>query len=189
MGALLRFSGIIDAVNDSIGRAVAWLILASVLVSSGNATVRYAFDTSSNAWLELQWYLYSAVFLLCSGYTLGRNEHIRIDIVNSRLPPRVRAWIDIVGGLFFLLPMALIILWLSVPMVAESMARHEMSADAGGLLRWPVKILIPIAFALLALQGMSEIIKRIAFLMGRIPDPGDKHGGHSTVAEVMAETT
>ena len=189
MGALLGFSRVVDAVNDRVGRALSWLILASVLVSSGNALVRYALDTSSNAWLELQWYLYSAVFLLCSGYALGRNDHIRIDIVNTRLPPRVRAWIDIFGGLFFLLPMALIILWLSIPMVEESIVRHEVSADAGGLLRWPVKILIPIAFALLALQGMSEIIKRIAFLMGRIPDPGDKHGGHSTVAEVMAETT
>ena len=188
MGALLSLSRMIDAVNDRVGRAISWLVLASVLVSSGNALVRYVLDTSSNAWLELQWYLYSAVFLLCSGYTLGRNEHIRIDIVNNRLSPRIRAWIDIFGGLFFLLPMALIILWLSIPMVEESIARHEVSADAGGLLRWPVKILIPIAFALLSLQGVSEIIKRIAFLMGRIPDPGQKHGAHSPVAETMIET-
>ena len=188
MGALLWFCRFVDALNGRVGRALSWLILASVLVSSGNALVRYALDTSSNAWLELQWYLYSAVFLLCSGYTLERNDHIRIDIIYNRLPPRVRASIDIFGGLFFLLPMALIILWLSIPMVEESVLRHEVSADAGGLLRWPVKLLIPIAFALLALQGVSEIIKRIAFLMGRIPDPGDKHGAHSTVAEVMAET-
>jgi len=185
---LLWFSRIVDAVNASVGKTISWLVLVAVLVGSGNATVRYALDTSSNAWLELQWYLYSAVFLLCSGYTLGRNEHIRIDIINNRLPPRVRAWIDLFGGVFFLLPMALIILWLSIPMVEDSIVRHEISADAGGLLRWPVKILIPIAFALLALQGVSEIIKRIAFLRGLIPDPGGKHGAHDSVAEVMVET-
>jgi TRAP-type mannitol/chloroaromatic compound transport system permease small subunit len=188
LGALLWFSRIVDGLNERVGKTISWLILVSVLVSSGNATVRYVFDTSSNAWLELQWYLYSAVFLLCSGYTLWRNEHIRIDIVHTRLPARVRAWIDLLGGLFFLLPMALIILWLSIPMVEDSFVRHEVSADAGGLLRWPVKIIIPIAFALLALQGVSEIIKRIAFLMGLIADPGGKRGAHDPVAEVQTET-
>lgn len=187
MGALLWFSRIVDGINDRVGRTISWLILASVLVSSGNATVRYALDISSNAWLELQWYLYSAVFLLCSGYTHAGNEHIRIDIINSRLPVKVRTWIDILGGLFFLLPMALIILWPSVPMVAELIARNEMSPDAGGLLRWPVLILIPIAFALLSLQGLSEIIKRIAFLMGLAPDPGAKAGPHGSAAEALVK--
>jgi TRAP-type mannitol/chloroaromatic compound transport system permease small subunit len=179
----------VDALNLRVGKIVSWLILISVLVSAGNAVVRYSLDTSSNAWLELQWYLYSAVFLLCAGYTQALNEHIRIDIIFNRLPPRVRAMIDIFGGLFFLLPMALIILWLSIPMVEDSIVRHEVSADAGGLLRWPVKILIPIAFALLSLQGVSEIIKRVAFLMGLIPDPAQKHGAHGSAAEILSEMT
>jgi TRAP-type mannitol/chloroaromatic compound transport system permease small subunit len=163
---LLRVSRLIDALNEAVGRVVCWLVLAAVLVSSGNATVRYVFDTSSNGWLEVQWYLFSAVFLLCAGYTLRRNEHVRIDIVAGHLPRRVQLWIDLLGGIFFLLPMAVIIMWLSWPMVADSYLRHEMSGDAGGLLRWPVKVLIPIGFALLILQGVSEIIKRVATLLG-----------------------
>jgi TRAP-type mannitol/chloroaromatic compound transport system permease small subunit len=123
----------------------------------------------------LQWYLYSAVFLLAAGYTLLHNEHVRIDVIYSHLPPRVRAWIDLLGGLFFLLPMALIILVLSWPMVVESIERNEYSSDAGGLLRWPVKLLIPIGFLFLTLQGFSEIIKRIGFLLGHIPDPLERH--------------
>jgi len=173
---LLRVSALIDAVNDRVGRTVYWLILAMVLVSSGNAVVRYIFDKSSNAWLELQWYLFSAVFLLGAGYTLLNNEHVRIDIIIGRLPPRVRAWIDLLGGVFFLLPMALLIMWLSWPVFIESYMRHEYSSDAGGLLRWPVKLLIPVGFFLLVLQGLSEIIKRAAFLAGRIPDPSAKEG-------------
>jgi TRAP-type mannitol/chloroaromatic compound transport system permease small subunit len=165
-------SGAIDALNERVGRTLYWLILAAVLVSSGNAVIRYIFDISSNAWLELQWYLFSAVFLLCSGYTLLRNEHIRIDVVAGRLSRRAQAWIDLLGGLFFLLPMALLILVLSWPMVVDSYVRHEMSSDAGGLLRWPVKLLIPAGFLLLALQGLSEVIKRIAFLADVIDEPG-----------------
>jgi TRAP-type mannitol/chloroaromatic compound transport system permease small subunit len=172
---LLRVSRAIDALNERVGHLVYWLILAAVLVSAGNATVRYLFDMSSNGWLELQWYLFSAVFLLASGYTLLRNEHVRIDVINGHLPPRVRAWIDLLGGLFFLLPMALIIMALAWPIVIESVLRNEVSSDAGGLLRWPVKLLIPVGFLLLALQGVSEIIKRAGFLMGRIPDPLEKH--------------
>lgn len=167
MSLLLRISGLIDRLNQVVGRSVLWLILVMVLVSAGNATVRYAFNTSSNAWLEVQWYLFSAVFLLAAGYTLLRNEHIRIDVVTSRFPPRVQAWIDVLGGVFFLLPMAGGIMVLSWPMVVDSFARGEMSSDAGGLLRWPVKALIPAGFLLLALQGVSEIIKKLAFLMGR----------------------
>jgi TRAP-type mannitol/chloroaromatic compound transport system permease small subunit len=172
---LLRLCGFIDTLNDRVGRAVYWLILVAVLVSSGNAVVRYSLNTSSNAWLEVQWYLFSAVYLLCAGYTLRHNEHIRIDIVTGRFSRRTQAWIDILGGLLFLLPMAILILWLSWPMVQESWLRNEYSSDAGGLLRWPVKALIPIGFLLLSLQGLSEIIKRIAFLRGLIPDPADAH--------------
>ena len=164
MGFLLRLSGLIDGLNERIGKTIYWLILAAVLVSSGNATVRYIFSNSSNAWLELQWYLFSAVFILCSGYTLMRNEHIRIDIVNSRFPKRVRIWIDIIGGLFFLLPMTLIIMALSWPIFVDSFGRNEVSLNAGGLLQWPFKLIVPVGFLLLALQGISEIIKRIAAL-------------------------
>ena len=181
MSLLLYLSRVIDALNERVGHLVYWLILAAVLVSAGNASVRYAFDTSSNAWLELQWYLYSAVFLLAAGYTLLHNEHVRIDVIISHLPARLRAWIDLVGGLLFLLPMAVIIMVLAWPMVVESYARNEFSADAGGLLRWPVKLLIPVGFLLLALQGVSEIIKRAAFLAGHIPDPVKSH--HEPVVE------
>jgi len=168
---LLRLSRTIDALNDLIGRSVYWLILVAVLISALNALVRYAFDVSSNAWLELQWYLFSAVFLLCAGYTLGRNEHVRIDIIAGRLSRRAQSWIDLLGGLFFLLPMSLIITYLSWPVFIESWTRHEISGDAGGLLRWPVRLLVPVGFFLLSLQGISEVIKRIAFLRGLIPEP------------------
>ena len=168
---LLRLSRTIDALNDVIGRNVYWLILVAVLVSALNALLRYTFDVSSNAWLETQWYLFSAVFLLCAGYTLGRNEHVRIDIIAGRLSRRTQSWIDLLGGLFFLLPMSLIIMWLSWPLFIESYTRHEISGDAGGLLRWPARLLVPIGFFLLSLQGVSEVIKRIAFLRGVIPEP------------------
>jgi TRAP-type mannitol/chloroaromatic compound transport system permease small subunit len=172
---LLRLSRAIDALNEQVGHLVYWLVLAAVVVSAGNAMMRYTFDMSSNAWLELQWYLFSAVFLLAAGYTLLHNEHVRIDVVYGHLPPRARAWIDLVGSVFFLLPMALIIMVLSWPIVVESIERNEYSSDAGGLLRWPVKILIPIGFFLLVLQGVSEIIKRIGFLSGHIPDLAERH--------------
>jgi TRAP-type mannitol/chloroaromatic compound transport system permease small subunit len=178
---LLWASRLIDALNERVGHLVYWLILAAALVSAGNATVRYLFDMSSNGWLELQWYLYAAVFLLAAGYTLRHNEHVRIDVVIGHVSPRVRAWIDLLGGLFFLLPMAIVILVLSWPVFIESLSRHEYSADAGGLLRWPVKLLIPVGFLLLALQGVSEIIKRAGFLLGRSPDPLEEH--HEPVVE------
>lgn len=180
MRRLLAVSRFIDFINGHIGRAVSWLVLAAVLVSSINATVRYIFSQSSNAWLELQWYLFSAIFLLCAGYTFLRNEHVRIDIIVSRLPRRAQIWVDIIGGLFFLLPMAILIMWLSWPMFVESYVRHETSADAGGLLRWPVKILIPVGFLLLTLQGISELIKRFARLGGLIPDPVQRVHGVQT---------
>jgi len=174
VNGLLKASKLIDAMSGRVGSTIYWLILVSVIVSSGNAVVRYIFDKSSNGWLEAQWYLFSAVFLLGAGYTLLHNQHVRIDIIISRLSPRTRAWIDLLGGILFLLPMATIIMVLSWPMVAESYFRWEYSADAGGLLRWPAKALIPAGFLLLILQALSEIIKRIAFLRGLIPDPTEK---------------
>jgi len=178
----MKFSWLIDRLNEAIGKGVYWLILLSVLVSSVNATIRYTLSTSSNAWLELQWYLFAAVFMLAAGYTLLRNEHIRIDIVAARFSRRTQTWIDIIGGLFFLLPMALMIMWLSWPVFMDSFMRMEMSTDAGGLIRWPAKLLIPVGFFLLALQGVSELIKRIAFLTGDGPDPGaNQQSAHGTV--------
>lgn len=171
MRSLLRFSRLIDVLNERVGRAVYWLVLVTVLVSAGNAVMRYSFNMSSNAWLEIQWYLFSAIFLLAAGYTLKHNAHVRIDVLAGRFSPRGHAVIDLLGGLLFLMPMAVIILYLSWPMVVDSYVTQELSSDAGGLIRWPVKGLIPIGFALLALQGFSEIIKRIAFLRGLIPDP------------------
>lgn len=171
MGVLLALSRQIDRMNESIGKAVYWLVLISVLISSGNAIMRYTINYSSNSLLEIQWYLFSAVFLLCAPYTLLRNEHIRIDVVVARFGRRTLTWIDIFGTIFFLLPMTLIIMYLSWPMFWQSFASGERSGDAGGLIRWPAKILVPIGFALLSLQGLSELIKRIAFLKGMIPDP------------------
>lgn len=171
MGVLLALSRQIDRMNESIGKAVYWLVLISVLISSGNAVMRYTINYSSNSLLEIQWYLFSAVFLLCAPYTLLRNEHIRIDVVVARFGRRTLTWIDIFGTIFFLLPMTLIIMYLSWPMFWQSFASGERSGDAGGLIRWPAKILVPIGFALLSLQGLSELIKRIAFLKGMIADP------------------
>ena len=175
MKRLLALSRLIDALNERIGRLVYWLVLAAVLVSAGNAVSRYLFNLSSNAWLEIQWYLFSAVFLLCAGYTLLHNEHIRIDVIAGRLSKRAQTWIDIFGCVFFLLPMALVIMWLAWPVFMDAYIHHEISGDAGGLVRWPVKLLMPAGFFLLALQGVSELIKRIAFLLGLIPDPVEMH--------------
>jgi TRAP-type mannitol/chloroaromatic compound transport system permease small subunit len=175
MQALLAFSRVIDALNERIGRIVYWLVLVMVLVSAGNATSRYALSLASNAWLELQWYLFAAVFLLCAGYTLRHNEHIRIDVIAGRLSRRAQAWIDVCGTVLFLLPMAIAIAWLSWPIFLNAWHSNEISASAGGLIRWPVRALVPAGFFLLALQGLSELIKRIAFLRGLIPDPAEKH--------------
>jgi TRAP-type mannitol/chloroaromatic compound transport system permease small subunit len=178
MQPLLVIARAIDRLNLAVGRTVMWLVLVAVLVSAGNATSRYALRVSSNAWLELQWYLFSAIFLLCAGYTLLRNEHIRIDILSSRFSKRTRTWIDVLGTLFFLLPMAALILVLSWPVFWDSWLRNEVSSDAGGLLRWPVKLLMPLGFALLLLQGLSELIKRIGFLAGAAPDPAPDRSQH-----------
>lgn len=179
MNLLLGLSRVIDRTNDLVGRAVYWLILLAVIISSGNAVIRYTLDRSSNAWLEVQWYLFSAVFLLAAGYTLLRNEHIRIDVVVGRFSRRTQAWIDVIGTALFLMPMAVLILWLSWPMFKLSYVSGEMSNNAGGLIRWPVKLLIPAGFLLLSLQGLSELIKRIAFLAGIIPDYGPQHSHHA----------
>lgn len=183
MRALLAFSRAVDRVNDVIGRAVYWLVLIMVLVSAGNATSRYALSRASNAWLELQWYLFAAVFLLCAGYTLLHNEHIRIDVVTARLTRRTQVWIDIVGTVFFLLPVAITVMMLSWGPFMNAWTSDEVSASAGGLIRWPVRALVPAGFFLLALQGLSELFKRIAFLRGLIPDPTERHA--STAAEAL----
>ena len=175
MNILLRLSRAVDWLNERIGRLVYWLVLAAVLVSSANAMSRYVLHKTSNGWLETQWYLFAAIFLLCSGYTLLHNEHIRIDVVAQRFSRRTQTWIDIFGTLFFMLPMTLFIMVLGWAMFKEAYMVHEVSADPGGLVRWPVKLLVPVGFFLLSLQGLSELVKRIAFLMGLIPDPLEKH--------------
>lgn len=186
MTLLLKLSQLIDWLNERVGKSAFWLVLIMAVISAGNASYRFVFNDSSNGMLEIQWYLFAAVFLLCSPYTLQKNEHVRIDVLSGKLSPRGLAVIDIVGTLFFLLPMVITVLWLSVPLVAESYKINEYSSNAGGLIRWPVKILLPIGFTLLALQGISELIKRIAFLAGRIDDPNNKEKGPSAEEELAA---
>jgi TRAP-type mannitol/chloroaromatic compound transport system permease small subunit len=166
MKPLLALSRAIDMLNEYAGRGACWLVLACILISAGNAVARYGFNLSSNAFLEIQWYLYSIVFLCAAGYTLKHNAHVRIDLVSGRLPQRAQAWIDVLGGVFMLLPACAIILWYGWSAFLESWRINEISGDAGGLLRWPVKLVVPLAFLLLILQGVSETIKRIAFLRG-----------------------
>jgi len=168
MSSLLSFSRFIDAINEKIGLAISWALLLAVLICSGNALVRYIFNTSSNSWLEIQWYLFGAIFLLASAYTLKRNEHVRIDVVVGRFSKRTQVWIDVFGFIFFLLPATLLILYFSIPFAYESIRNQEVSSNAGGLIVWPAKTLIPVGFFLLTLQGISELIKRIGFLMGLV---------------------
>jgi hypothetical protein len=168
MSFLLSLSKYIDALNEKIGLSISWALLLAVLICSGNAIVRYAFNTSSNAWLEIQWYLFGAIFLLAASYTLRRNEHVRIDVIVGRFSKRTQVWIDVFGFLFFLLPATLLILYFAVPFAMESVRNQEVSSNAGGLIVWPAKILIPIGFLLLTLQGISELIKRVGFLRGQI---------------------
>lgn len=185
MRVLLKLSRIIDAVNSRIGKVLSWLVIAAVLVSATNATVRKLFDLSSNAWLELQWVLFSIVFLLCAPWTLLSNEHIRIDIVNNLFPQWLRNVIDVIGHVFFLLPLTIVMLITSLPFFLRSFAVQEQSMNAGGLPQWPTKSLIFICFALLLLQCLSELIKRIAVMRGDIADPYAS-GPHSA-AEAEAE--
>ncbi len=174
MNALLALSRQIDALTERIGRSAIWIVLIVVLISAGNAIMRYAFNYSSNALLEIQWYLFGLLFLSCSGYTLLRNEHVRIDLLSSKLSKRGQAWIDVFGIIFFLMPMAIAILMLSWPVFMHAFESGEMSNSAGGLIVWPARLMIPVGFALLIMQGVSELIKRIGFLQGRCPDPSEK---------------
>jgi len=168
MQALLGLARAIDALNERVGRLAMWLVLITTLISAANALVRYGLGESSNAWLEIQWYLFGALFLLAAGYTLKHNGHVRIDLLYGRWSARGRAWVDLLGGVFFLLPFCGLIIWYAWPMFMVSWTGNEMSPDAGGLLRWPVKLLIPVGFSLLALQGVAEIIKRIGVLTGAL---------------------
>lgn len=181
----LAFSRVIDKINREIGKKVAWLILLAVIVATVNAIIRKVFSISSNAWLELQWVLFGAVFLLCAAWTLQVKEHIRIDIVNSMLPKRAQQWIDLVGHTLFLMPLCLLMIYHSWPFFTRSYAVNEQSLSAGGLPQWPAKGLVIIGFILLAFQGVSEIIKQIAIMRGKLDD--DEHGGgHAAAAEAEA---
>ena len=187
MAALLSLSRAIDRLNGAIGKISAWAIFVAVLVSAVNAVIRKSFGPSSNAWLELQWYLFGAVFMLCAAWTLRANEHIRIDIISSRLSKRGRDWVDIFGHLFFLLPFILVMLWLTWPFFWRSYASNEYSSNAGGLIIWPAKLLILLGFVLLFLQWASELIKRVAIMRGELEDVHDRSGGHQAAAEAEAE--
>jgi TRAP-type mannitol/chloroaromatic compound transport system permease small subunit len=168
MSFLLSLSRLIDALNEKIGQGVSWALLAAVLICSGNALLRYALNISSNGWLEIQWYLFSAIFLLAAAYTLRRNEHVRIDVIAGRFSKRTQVWIDLIGFLVFLLPITLIILYYAIPYAWLSILNQEVSSNAGGLVVWPAKLLIPLGFLLLSLQGVAELIKRVAYLKGLI---------------------
>jgi TRAP-type mannitol/chloroaromatic compound transport system permease small subunit len=177
MDALLRISRTIDWANERIGKVAAWFGLLAVIICTVNAILRYTLNMSSNAWLEIQWYFNAVMFLLVAAWALKRNDHVRIDVIAGKLSRRAQAWIDIFGGTFMLLPAVVIIGWYSWPSLVNSFAIGEHSSDPGGLIRWPIRLLIPVAFALLALQGISEIIKRVAFLKGLIPYPVEHKQG------------
>ena len=186
MNALLAFSRLVDRTNDAIGKAMTWLILIVVVISAGNAVVRYAIDWSSNALLEIQWYLFSAIFLLSAAYVLNKNEHIRIDVIFGRFSPRTQNWIDVFGFLVFFAPMVLLTMYLSWFAFTMAWASGEGSPSPGGLIRWPVRLLMPLGFLLLFMQGVSELIKRLAFLTGAGPNVLDKTDGPSA-EELLAE--
>jgi TRAP-type mannitol/chloroaromatic compound transport system permease small subunit len=185
MSFFLSLSRLIDLINEKIGNAVSWALLISVLICTGNALVRYTFNNSSNAWLEIQWYLFAAIFLLASSYTLRRNEHVRIDVIAGRFSKRTQVVIDIFGFLFFLLPMALIILYYAVPYALLSIQNQEVSSNAGGLIVWPAKLLIPVGFLMLTMQGISELIKRVGYLKGLVDASAFEK--HSTTPEEEIE--
>ena len=187
MQALLKFSKGVDWLNTQIGKYVIWLILASTIISGVNAIVRKAFDISSNAYLEVQWYLFAAAFLLAAGYTLLNGEHVKIDVISGKLSKRAQIWIDVFGYIVFLTPMCLAVLWYGVPFFTRALASGEMSNNAGGLIRWPVYLMMPLGFTLLLLQGLSELIKRLAFLQGLIEDPTAKKI-EKTAEEELAES-
>ncbi|MBY0335428.1 MAG: TRAP transporter small permease subunit [Acetobacteraceae bacterium] len=166
MGPLLAFSRGVDWINEKVGRVADWCVLLACAISAGNAFLRYGLSWSSNAWLEVQWYLFAAVVMLGASYTLFRNEHVRVDLVYGSLGPRGRLWVDVFGFVVFMLPAVILLTWMTWPFFMDSFARNEGSPNAGGLLRWPAKFLLPLGFFLLTLQGLSELIKRIALLRG-----------------------
>ncbi len=184
MQFLLSLSRGIDRFSEMIGKSVAWLVLAAVLISAINAIVRRGFNMSSNGFLEIQWYLFAAVFMLASGYTMMRQEHVKIDVLSGRFSKRTQIWIDIIGICAFLFPFNFMIIKLAMPLVINAYAIQEMSSNAGGLIRWPVYALLPLGMLCLAIQGVSELIKRIAFLKGLVPDPTKKQGAKSPEEEL-----
>lgn len=186
MTFLLSVSRGIDALNERVGKTVIWLVLIVAIISASNAVMRYTINYSNNGLLEIQWYLFAIIFLFSAGYTLLRNEHVRIDVLAGHLSPRGQAWIDIIGTLLFLMPMAVLIMYLSWPIFMNAWNSGEMSSNPGGLIRWPARLMIPVGFLLLVLQGLSELIKRIAFLKGLIPNPMEKHKGPSAEEELAA---
>jgi TRAP-type mannitol/chloroaromatic compound transport system permease small subunit len=181
---LLSLSRLIDRCTEWIGRWLAWLVLGAVLISALNAAVRKLLNTSSNAYLEIQWYLFAAVFLLAAGYTMLRQEHVRIDVISGRFSKRTQIWIDIIGLTCFVLPLVYVVIHLSLPLAVRAYVMNEYSSNAGGLIRWPVFALLPLGFALLGIQAISELIKRIAFLRGLIPDPTRKLQAKSAEEEL-----
>lgn len=191
MGILLKVAGWIDTLNTWVGRAVTWLILIVALISAGNAVMRKLFSLSSNAWLELQWYLFGAIFLLAAGYTFLRNEHVRVDVLSQKLPERAQVGIEIFGVVFFLMPAACLVMWLSIPYFWESYITHELSSNTEGLIRWPAKLLIPVGFALLILAGVSHLIKCVGFLRGRCANPmlvsSGKSDEEALVEDILAQ--
>ena len=190
MQGLMKLSRAIDWLNAQVGKYAIWIILASTAISTLNAIVRKVFNTSSNAYLEVQWYLFAWSFLIAAGFTLLHREHVRIDVLNSRLSKRTQMWIDILGFALFLTPLCLVVLYYTVPMLISQYQSGEMSGNSGGLIRWPVWLALPVGFTLLLLQGWSELIKRVAFLRGVGPDPTLKAGEKSAeeeLAEVLRE--
>jgi TRAP-type mannitol/chloroaromatic compound transport system permease small subunit len=187
VNALIGISRLIDRMSSLVGQSTKWLILAVTIISALNAIIRKAFDVSSNAWLELQWYLFAAVFLLGAGYVFLKNAHVRIDFISSRLTPRARNWIDVIGIIVFLIPLCLIVIVLSWPLFYNAFTSGEMSQNAGGLIRWPVFLMIPLGFSLLLLQALSELIKRIAFLRGAIADPLESAAEKSDEEKLLEE--
>ena len=186
MIALLKLSAGVDALSHQVGRLIRWLVLGSVLISAGNAIIRKAFNISSNGFLEIQWYLFAGVFLLGAGFAFMRNVHVRIDFISSKLSKRTNTFIDIAGIVVFLIPLCLIMVWLSWPLFSSALANGEMSQNAGGLIRWPAYLLMPLGFGLLFIQALSELVKRVAFLRGLRDEPMSMEGGKSD-EELLAE--
>ncbi len=187
MAALLKLSGLIDRLNEFVGKLVMWLVLGAVIISAGNATLRKAFNIGSNAWLEIQWYLFAGVFMLGVGYVMLRNAHVRIDFISSKLSKRTNAIIDAIGIVIFTIPLSLIMIDLGWPLFAKAWTTGEMSQNAGGLIRWPVWALLPAGFAILLLQAASELIKRIAFITGHANEPFSVEDGRSDEEKLAEE--